>query len=191
MAPGDQGEITLLLNRLRTGEAEAGPKLMELVYPELRRLAEVYMSREHPGHTLQPTALVHELFLRIGGSNSQAWTNRAHFFAVAAFLMRQILVDHARRAHASKRPNRAHRAPLDDNIAQGFTDLDTILEVDEALGRLEQLDSRQARIVEMRCFAGLTETEIGEVLRLSPRTVKRDWAMAKAWLNGFLSRQPA
>lgn len=183
------GEITRLLQELRRGNRQAESELIPHIYPELRRLAARYMRGEDPGHTLQPTALVHEAYLRLAGQQNIDWQNRSHFFAVAAQIMRHVLVDHARKQRAAKRPDAHFRVDLDDVLLVSAGASDLVLQIDEALDSLEKLDARQCRIVEMRFFGGLTEEEIGEVLGIAPRTVKREWSMAKAWLRGRLSRR--
>jgi RNA polymerase sigma factor (TIGR02999 family) len=181
-------QITQLLIAWNQGDQSARDELTPLIYDELRRMARGYLRRERPGHTLQPTALVHEAFLRLIGQSQVNWQNRAHFFGAAARLMRQILIDHAETRRATKRGGGAERVSLDD--ADHFTvgpEIDLIA-LDEALGRLEALDPRQGRIVEMRYFSGLTIEEIAEAIGVSPATVKRDWSMARAWLRRELSR---
>jgi len=186
MEPSNSNQITELLRELRTGDRSAESKLIPLVYPELRRLAGRYMRRERKEHTLQPTALVHEVYLRVAGQE-QNWESRAHFFAVAAQLMRHILVDHARKCRSVKRGSSARRIDLDESLIIREQDLDVILEVDQALDRLAEWDQRQADIVVFRFFGGLAMEEIAEVLDISVRTVKRDWNMARAWLHGVLA----
>jgi RNA polymerase sigma factor (TIGR02999 family) len=181
-------EVTRLLERWSGGERAALDELMPLVYKELRRLAQSYFRGEAPGHTLQATALVHEAFLRLTQENRSPIQNRAHFFAVAATAMRRILIDHARRARAEKRGGRLRPLSLDEareTTADGPVD---VLALDILLRQLEELDPRQARIVEMRCFAGLGIGETALVLEVSEATVKRDWNMAKAWLRRELLR---
>jgi RNA polymerase sigma-70 factor (ECF subfamily) len=180
-------DVTVLLAELSQGRVEAGDKLVPLVYNELRRVARAQMQRERPGHTLQATALVHEAYLKLAGQRSTNWQNRAHFFGVAAQLMRRILIDHARGHNRGKRGGAQQFVPLDKAIAFCPEQSDELLRIDEALKRLSKLDVRQAKIVEMRFFAGLTSEEIAEVLNISAKTVKRDWAVAKAWLHGELS----
>ena len=188
-----KGEVTLLLVELKGGNQGALGRLMPLVYRELRRLAGHYMRDERVGHTLQPTALVHEAFLRLVDQDRADWQSRAQFMGVAAQLMRRILVDHARRRAAAKRAG----APVtldEDRLNQGASlgQAEEILAVDEVLGRLGELDPQQARLVEMRYFGGLTVEEAAEAMGISPRTVKRDWAIAKAWLKQQLAgREPA
>lgn len=178
-APGD---ITLLLAELRAGNSSAESRLLSLVYDELRRLARRYMRGERPDHTLQPTALVHEAYLRLAGQRGVDWQDRAHFFGVAAQLMRRILVDHARARNAEKRGGHEPRIALDDALAFTEEKCAELLALDEALSRLAQRDPRQARVVELRFFGGLSEDEAAEVLGISTRTLKRDWSVARAWL---------
>lgn len=178
------GEVSLLLAELKLGRKDALPKLLPLVYKELRRLAGHYLRDERIGHTLQPTALVHEAYLRLVGQDRADWQNRAQFMGVSAQLMRRILVDYARERGAAKRGGGAVR--IDDEgfeLAANSEHSDQVLAVDEALDRLSKLDPQQAQIVEMRYFGGLSVEEAAEALGISPRTVKRDWAMAKAWLH--------
>jgi len=180
------GEVTLLLCELRLGRKEALAKLAPLVYKELRRVAGRQMRDERPGYTLQPTALVHEAFLRLVDQDHAGWQSRAQFIGVAGQLMRRLLVDYARRRHAAKRgvPVTLHDAIF--NRGGGADHTEEVLAVDEVLGRLAELDPRQARIVELRYFAGLSVEETAEVMGISPRTVKSDWAMAKGWLRSQL-----
>jgi RNA polymerase sigma-70 factor (ECF subfamily) len=184
----NEGKVTHLLEQLRSGKKEAESRLIEVVYPELRRIAMRYMRGERPGHSLQATALVNEAYLRLLGEGDRNFQNRSHFFAVAATQMRLILVDHARRKKTQKRQGERVRVELTDIVAISEDRLDDVLEIDAALERLREWDPRQCKIVELRFFAGLTEEEVAEVLELSPRTVKRDWKVAKAWLHGELSR---
>jgi len=179
-----RGEITRVLDRLRAGDADAHEELMRLVYEDLRHIAAGQMRGERPNHTLQPTALVHETYLRLLGTEKTAWENRAHFFAAAASAMHHVLVDHARLARAQKRGSGTIPRELTDTVAAIEGRVDEILAVDEALDRLSQISPRQKTIVEMRFYAGFTEEEIAEMLQLSSRQVKRDWATAKAWLHG-------
>jgi len=154
MGPSGANEITQLLNELRKGDRSAEARLIPLVYPELRKIAAAYMSRERAHHTLQATALVHEVYLRVAGHGTQAWRNRAHFFAVAAQLMRQILVDHARRHKATKRGASPQRVELQETLLVARENADLVLDVDRAITKLEDLDSRQAHIVVCRFFRG-------------------------------------
>ena len=176
-------EVTQLLVAWSNGDKAALDRLMPLVYTELRRLARHYMSRERPGHTLQTTALVNEAYLRLVEQEGMRWENRAHFFGIAAHLMRQILVDHARSRQAAKRGGAQVRLSLGevDRIASR-PDVDLIA-LDEALGRLEAIDPQKSRIVELRYFGGLGIEETAEVIGVSPATVKREWSMARAWLR--------
>ena len=186
MAP-DFGTVTAALAFLNNGDTEAWSKLIPLVYKDLRRLAAAYFQQERPGHTLQPTALVHEAFLRLIQQRGIEWRNREHFLAVAAHFMRLILVDHARRRSRAKR--QCERTVFLDTDAFGIPNRSVNLEeLDDALTRLAQFDPRQSRIVEMRYFGGLTIEETASALGISPRTVKRDWTFARAWLHGELKK---
>jgi RNA polymerase sigma-70 factor, ECF subfamily len=176
------GEVTELLIQLKNGNRNAESRLMPLVYAELRRLAAHYMRGERSGHTLQATALVHEAYLRLVGIKDVDWQNRAHFFGVAASLMRRILVDHARAKQAKKRGGTDQKVSLDEAVLVEREAPEQLLALDEALERLAKRDARQARIVDLRYFAGLSEEEAAEVLGISVRTVKRDWNVARAWL---------
>jgi RNA polymerase sigma factor (TIGR02999 family) len=174
--------VTELLVRWRRGDREALEELMPLVYEELRRLAHHYLRQERADHTLQSTALVHEAYLRLAGQNPPQWQNRAHFFGIAAHIMRQILVEYARGRSTAKRGGNALTLTLDEAVAvpQGV-DVDVVA-LDRALTELSGLDAQQGRIVELRFFAGLTIEDTSEVLGISPATVKRDWVAARAWL---------
>jgi RNA polymerase sigma factor (TIGR02999 family) len=176
------GEVTNLLIQLRNGNRDAESKLVPLVYGELRRLAARYMRGERPGHTLQATALVHEAYLRLAGNRKIDFQNRAHFFGLAASLMRRILVDHARAKQAQKRGGDEKQVSLDEAIVLQPGRHQLFLALDQALDRFAKIDARQSRIVELRYFGGLTEQEVAEVLGVSVRTVKRDWEAARAWL---------
>lgn len=184
------GEVTDLLTRFRDGDREAESKLVPLVYAELRRQAAFYLNRyrERRDHTLQPSALVHETFLRIVGQNQPPWQSRAHFFGVAAKLMRQILVDHARQHGSLKRGGSLQRLPLGEDFVFSKEKSSELLALDQALNRLAEQDVRQSQIVEMKFFGGLRTDEIAEILKLSPRTVKREWTMARAWLHQEITR---
>ena len=182
------GDVTLLLGELKRGHTDALARLMPLVHAELRRLAGHYLRGERPGHTLQPTALVNEAFLRLVGQDRADWQHRGQFIAVAAQLMRRILVDYARQRAAGKRAGAA--VTLDEerlSPAVGADRTEEILAMEEVLGRLAKVDTQQARIVELRYFGGLSVEETAGVLEISPRTVKRDWAMARAWLRAELA----
>jgi len=178
-------DVTALLQAWGQGDSDAGERLFPLVYAELRRQARRYMRGERADHTLQPTALAHEAYLRLAG-RERVWADRAHFFAVAARAMRQVLVDHARRRRAAKRDGLQLEAPED--VRNEPVDL---LDLDAALAELAQLDPKQVEVVEMRFFAGLSVEETAEALGLSPRTVKREWSTARAWLKHRLrERRP-
>src|SRR5687767_2234078 len=185
--PQTQQNVTQLLIGWSKGDKEALDTLMPVVYDELRRQAARYLRRERVGHTLQTTALIHEAYLRLIDQKNVHWQNRAHFFGIAAQLMRRILVDHARTRKRAKRGGSDIRVPFDEAnaMAQG-QDLD-IVALDEALERLAEIDEQQSRIVELKFFSGLTVEETAEVLGISPATVKRDWSMAKAWLHREIS----
>ncbi len=179
--------ITDLLISYGRGDKESLDKLMPAVYDELRRQAARYLRREQPGHTLQTTALIHEAYLRLVDQRNVQWQNRAHFFGIAAQMMRRILVDHARTKKRAKRGGSDIRVSLDDaKVVATGQDLDVVA-LDEALDRLEAIDAQQSRVVELRFFSGLTVEETAEVMHISPATVKRDWSMAKAWLHRELS----
>jgi RNA polymerase sigma factor (TIGR02999 family) len=174
--------ITGLLKAWGDGDLQARDDLLPLVYLELRRRARAYLRRERPDHTLQPTALVHEAFIRLAGQNRVDWKNRAHFFGVAAQMMRRILVDHAREHLSAKRPGSALRVTFDERVAAAAPRDCEVLLLEEALRELTILDPRQARIVEFRYFAGMSEREVAEVLAISRSTVTREWQTARAWL---------
>lgn len=179
-------DVTALLGELSNGSPEAGSKLIPLVYGELRRIAAGYMRRERTGHTLQATALVHEAYFKLLGQRSVTWQNRAHFLGVAAQVMRRILIDHARSHVRDKRGGGHEAVPLDEALVFSPERSQDFLVLDSALDRLAEFDPRQSRIVELRFFGGLTVEETAEVLGISPKTVKRDWNVAKAWLHGEL-----
>ena len=182
-------QITQLLKDWSEGNQAALDELMPLVYEELRRQASQYLRKERQGHTLQTTALIHEAYLRLAGQNEIEWQNRNHFFAIASTAMRRILVDHARTRHREKRGGNAEDIPLDDALMIGVSQKSVdLVALDEALVRLERLDPRQAKVVELRFFSGLTNEETAKVLAVSNATVRNDWAMAKAWLHGQLAK---
>ena len=182
--------ITELVARTADGDAGAADVLFPLVYDELRRLAASALRRERTGHTLQPTALVHEAFLRLASSPDTPWESHAHFVAIAARVMRRVLVDHARRRRAVKRGTGDVRVPLDDvDVPETILDVDLVA-LDEALAHLATFDERQARIVELRFFGGLSVPETAVLIGASERTVKRDWQIARAWLTRELSPRP-
>lgn len=174
--------VTELLLNWSRGDLEAREALMPLVYDELRRLAASCLRRERPDHTLQPTALVNEAYLRLVEERNVSWQSKSHFFGVSAKLMRRILVDHARGHLAEKRGSGMPKVGLTEAIAMSKERPAELLVLDESLTRLAELDPQQARIVELRIFAGLTVEETSQLLNISPATVKRDWSVAKAWL---------
>jgi RNA polymerase sigma factor (TIGR02999 family) len=181
------GEITRLLNRVRSGQDR--DHLANLVYAELRKIAGHIMRSERTSHTLQATLLANDALLDLIDQNRQ-WENRTHFFAVAAHAMRRMLVDHSRRKGTRKRGGDVRHTELEEIPVLPVIDRDLILALDQALTRLETMDPRLARIVELRYFGGLTEEETSEVLQISPRTIKREWSFARAWLYAELSRPP-
>jgi RNA polymerase sigma factor (TIGR02999 family) len=182
------GEVTRLLVDLRAGKKDAESQLFTLLYDELRRLAASYLRRERPDHTLQPTALVNDAYLRLVEEPQQNWENRAHFMATCATIMRNILVDHARRRKAWKRGGGIRPLPLDESIAAATQQSIDHLALHEALSRLEAFDPRQGRVVELRYYGDMTEAQISHVLGISLRTVKRDWNVARAWLHGEMTK---
>jgi RNA polymerase sigma-70 factor, ECF subfamily len=182
------GEVTVLLQKMRSGDSRAAEELIPLVVNELRRLARLQLRDERPGHTLQPTALVNEAYLRLVGDQGREWQNRAHFIGVSVSVMKRILIDHARRKHALKRGLETYS--LEE--AEGYAGLsleqaEELLALNLALDRLEKMSARQRQVVELRYFGGLSTEETAEVLNISPVTVKRDWVVARAWLKGQLS----
>ena len=185
---GNSNQVTELLFRWRSGDREALDALMPIVYAELRRLAHYYLQQERNGHTLQSTALVHEAYVRLAGQNPPEWQNRAHFFGVAAQIMRHILVDYARSHRAAKRGGSACKLTLDEAFElPQKADVDVVA-LDDALKTLAEMDPQQSRVVELRFFAGLSIEDTSEVLGVSASTVKRDWVTAKAWLFRELDR---
>jgi RNA polymerase sigma factor (TIGR02999 family) len=182
-------DVTQLLLDWSNGNKEAVNKLIPLVYNQLRGLANHYLRRERPNHTLQATALIHEAYLRLVDQTNVHWQNRAHFFGIAANLMRQILVNHALSHNSAKRGGGAYKLSLDEAVGLSKERDVDLVALDEALTRLAALDSRQGRIVELRFFGGLTIEETAEVLGISPATVKREWTTAKAWLYREISRR--
>jgi RNA polymerase sigma-70 factor, ECF subfamily len=179
-------DVTILLADATKGDQEAASKLLPLVYAELRRLAGRYMRRERPDHTLQATALVHEAYLKLVNDPTAKWQNRAHFFGIAAQVMRHILVDHARGHGREKRGGGWQVVSLDETPLFSPEKAQELLNLDESLQRLTKLDPRQGRIVELRFFGGLTIEETAYVMGISQKTVNREWSMAKAWLHGDL-----
>ncbi len=186
MDDSKQGEITGLLVAWKNGSPEALDELIPIVYGELRRLARRQLGGERPDHSLQPTALTHEAFLRLFGTRQISWQNRAHFFAVASQLMRRVLVEHARKRRTAKRGGGPTRVTLDEAKTPAEpVDVD-IIALHEALTKLEEVDPRQSRVVELTYFGGLNTDETAEVLSVSPATVRRDWRVAKLWLRRAL-----
>jgi RNA polymerase sigma-70 factor (ECF subfamily) len=179
-------DVTVLLGQAAKGDQEAVSKLIPLVYSELRRLADRYMNRERPDHTLQATALVHEAYLKLVHHPPVEIQNRSHFFGIAAQVMRQILVDYARGHGREKRGAGQEVVSLEDVLVFSSEKSSEYLRIEESLQRLTKLDPRQGKIVELRFFGGLTVDETAQVLGISPKTVKREWSMAKAWLHGDL-----
>jgi len=183
-------EITKLLHHWQGGDRAALDALVPIVYEELRHLARCALRKERPDHTLQSTALVHEAYFRLVGQNLPQWESRSHFFAIAAQLMRQILVDYARRRRASKRGSGACMLVLDDAVTLPQGKNIDVVAVDDALNALAEVDPRQSRVVELRFFAGLSLEEISEVMGIATATVQRDWTAARAWLHREISRRP-
>ena len=182
MSAKRDGEITRLLNAFSNGEPEAEARLMELTYHELRKIAAGHMRRERSARSLQTTDLVHEAYLRLAGQAATPLRDRAHFFQVAAHVMRQILIDRARKRNAGKRGGGIPQISLDRALDIAEAHSGDILALEEALSRLQNVDGRQCQVVEMRFFAGMSEDEIAEVLGVSARTINREWRMARAWL---------
>jgi RNA polymerase sigma factor (TIGR02999 family) len=182
-------EVTQLLVAWSAGDEAALEKLTPLVYQELRRLAKRYMARENPGHTLQPTALVNEAYLRLIEQKHVQWRNRAHFFGISAQLMRRILVDMARARQYGKRGGKARKVSLDEALVVSKERGEDLVALDDALESLAAIDPRKSRVVELRFFGGLSVEETAEVLQVSPVTVMRDWKMAKVWLHRELSKE--
>jgi RNA polymerase sigma-70 factor (ECF subfamily) len=185
----DPAGITALLQQIKQGDVAAESELIPLIYKQLRAIARNQMARERPDHSLQATILVHEAFLQLVGNSRIDWSNRAHFFALASRVMRRILIDHARAAHAQKRPGARQKVELESALVFVEGQADDLLALDEALAKLADWDPRQNRVVEMHFFGGLGFDEIAEVLGISERTAKRDWAMARAWLYRQLSKK--
>lgn len=181
--PPPSHHVTKLLKDWSAGDQSAPDKLMPLVYEELRRLAHQYMRREKPGHTLQTSALVHEAYVRLVDQSEIQWESRAHFFGIAARLMRQILVDQARRRNFAKRGGGAIRVSLNEAAAVAQEQSASVVALDDALNNLEKVDPRKSRIIELRFFGGMSIEETAEALRVSPGTVMRDWTFARAWLR--------
>jgi len=183
------GPVSQLLDKWHTGDPEALRALVPLVYADLRKLAHYHLRQQHPDHTLQSTALVHEAYLRLAKQEKMHFANRAHFFAVSARLMRQILVDYARSQHTAKR-DVGLKLALDEAIASGPLRDVSLVVLDDALQELSRLDPRQGQIVELRFFGGLSIEETSKVLGISPATVKREWTTARLWLRKQIARTP-
>ena len=180
--PAEPGDVSQLLRAWGKGDVQARESLVPLVYRELRRRAGAYLRHERPDHTLQPTALVHEAYVRLIGQDRVDWQNRAHFFGIASQMMRRILVDYAREHQAAKRPGGAVRVTLGDRIGAAQPLDCELLLLDQALTELAAIEARQAHVVEMRYFGGLSEQEVADVLSLSRATVTREWQTARRWL---------
>ena len=193
MTPSSDPKLTRLLEAWRQGDSKAADELVPLVYAELRRIAAAKLRSERDGHTLQPTALVNEAWLRLMQQHGSGWENRAQFFAIAAQAMRRILVDHARKRHAAKRGD--GEAPVDfedvSHVLSVVLPDDRLLALDDALQALATLDARQARIIELRFFGGMSVEETASVVGVSPTTVKREWATGRAWLFREMEGRPA
>jgi RNA polymerase sigma factor (TIGR02999 family) len=183
-------DVTRILSAMEQGDPQAAEHLLPLVYDELRKLAAVKMAQEGPGQTLQPTALVHEAYMRlVGVPHEQHWDSRGHFFAAAAEAMRRILIEQARRKKSLRRGGQFARIPVADAVAEsGFADHEELLTLDEALTKLAAVDAESAELVKLRYFAGLTVAEAAEALGISSRTAKRNWAFARAWLQREIDR---
>lgn len=188
MEQQESSEITRILHDWNNGDESAGDRLLPIVYDELKRNARFLMARERADHTLQPTALVHEAFLKLSSLNQIEWKNRGHFYHFVSKLMRQILVDHVRRHSSNKRGNAQIHFSIDDLQLPAEERADSILRLDEALLRLAKFDPRQEKIVEMRYFGGMTNEEIAEALDISERTVVREWQSARLWLYRELNQ---
>lgn len=179
----DLRDITRILHQLTSGNADAASQLLNVVYPELRRLAATYFKNEPKGHLLEPTALVHEAYIKLIDQRDVEWDGRTHFFSVGALAMRRILVDYARQNRRKKRSGQWKQIELEDDVLLSRHNLDDVMAVEDALCRLAELDDRQAKIVEMRFFGGLSVDQVAVAMGLSKRTVEAEWTMAKAWLR--------
>jgi RNA polymerase sigma-70 factor, ECF subfamily len=189
MESGAPGEVTVLLQKISSGDSQAADRLVPLVLQELHELAQRYLKTERPGHTLQPTALVNEAYLRLVGAQARDWRNRAHFIGVSASIMRRILIDHARRRQALKRSAGEQAFELRGKQGLSSEQAEELIALDSALDRLEHLNPRQRQVVELRYFGGLSLEETAEALGVSDMTVKRDWMAARAWLKGQVRRE--
>jgi RNA polymerase sigma factor (TIGR02999 family) len=188
MSQGSANEITQMLMELTDGNTDVVNQILPHIYDELKRLAGSYLRRERPDHTLQPTALVHEAYMKLIDQKNVRWQNRAHFFGIAAQVMRRILMDHARKHKAEKRGGEADKLPIDEGIIVVSQESSSqLLALDDALKTLAELDPQKAKIVELRYFGGLSIEETAEVMGVSVPTINRQWKMAKAWLYGQLA----
>jgi RNA polymerase sigma factor (TIGR02999 family) len=188
MSSDPQHEVTQILQNWSGGDSEAPARLMPFVYDEMRRLARVFLAKERGNHTLQPTALVHEAYVRLIDQTRVNWQNRAHFYGIAASMMRRVLIDHARAHATDKRGGASIHLSIDDVQVPVEERAAALLDLDEALERLKEMDERKCKIVEMRFFGGLSDEEIAEVLNVSTRTVLRDWKTARLWLYRELAQ---
>lgn len=188
MTPKVSESVTQLLIEISNGDREAVDLLLPVIYDELRKLAANYLRRERPDHTLQPTALVHEAYLRLVDQTRVNWQNRAHFFGIAAQIMRRLLVDHARRHNAEKRGHDFQKLSLDENIDRAVERSTELIALDDALKALAAFDPQKARVVELRYFGGLSVEETADVMGVTATTIKRHWRFAKAWLHGEMQR---
>ena len=188
MSSDDLTEATKILSEVTSGDASATERLFQLLYDDLHSLAAQFLRREKPGHTLQPTALLHEAYMKLIDQSRVDWKGKTHFFAVGAQVMRRVLVDHARGRQRAKRGGGRQRITLDEEVALSPQRDEDLLAMDEALAKLAELNPRQATIVEMRFFGGLTVAEVADVLGVSKRTVENDWTMVRAWLRRELSQ---
>jgi len=180
------GEITAILQNAHLGKEEAFSQLIPLVYQELRQLAGFYLRNQRAGHTLQPTALVHEVYLRLAGQETPVWNNRDHFFASTARIMRNLLVDHARARSRKKREGGMDQGSLEQGVLLPSPDPEDVLALDSALDRLAEIDARAARVVELRYFVGLNTQEVADAMGVTTKTIQRDWNLAKTWLQAEL-----
>jgi|SRR5579872_1088851 len=190
-SPDPTSTISRLLESVRNGDAGAAAALTPLLYSELHRLAMHHMRNERVGHTLQATALVNEAYLKLIDNRDTNWQNRAHFLAIASQAMRRVLIDHARSKRRVKRGGMQQKVALEDVVIAAEEQTYDLVALDEALDRLAKVDARQSRIVELRFFGGLSVEQTAEVLKISPKTVKRDWAVARAWLHRELRNNPS
>lgn len=182
-------DLTQMLARMSAGDREALDRVLPVIYTELKELAQRELRRERPDHTLNATALVHESYLKLAQLENLSWEGRAHFFGAASSVMRRLLIDHARRRAAGKRGAGAGHVSLEDVVVAARETPEELVALDEALGRLERIDPRQAAVVECRFFAGMGIEETAQALGVSPATVKRDWSVARAWINRELTRE--